>query len=106
MATLEAILGRAQSLSDNEQYEDAYNVLTAANNEGKENAEFLEKIALAAQTLDKKDDAQKYWEELILIAPNSMVAYSELQDIYNETDRYKYYLTRAKSIYLCSSTII
>ncbi len=96
MATLEAILGRAQSLSDNEQYEDAYNVLTAAYNEGKENAEFLEKIALAAQTLDKKDDAQKYWEELILIAPNSMVAYSELQDIYNETDRYKYYLTRAK----------
>lgn len=96
MTTIEAILSRAQSLSDNEQFEDAYNVLTAAYNEGKENAEFLEKIALAAQTLDKKEDAQKYWEELILIAPNSMVAYSELQDIYNETDRYKYYLTRAK----------
>lgn len=96
MATIEAILDRAQSLSDNEQFEDAYNVLTAAYNDCKENAEFLEKIALAAQTLDRKDDAQKYWEELILIAPNSMVAYSELQDIYNETDRYKYYLTRAK----------
>lgn len=96
MATLEAILGRAQSLSDNEQFEEAYNVLTAAYNDGKDNAEFLEKIALTAQTLDKKEDAQRYWEELILIAPNSMVAYSELQDIYNETDRYKYYLTRAK----------
>ena len=96
MAQLNAILERAQALADNENFEDAYNVLTAAYNQGKDNAEFLEKIALAAQTLEKTEEATKYWEELIEIAPNSMVAYSELQDIYNETNRYKYYLTRAK----------
>ncbi|MBQ2644323.1 tetratricopeptide repeat protein [bacterium] len=96
MADIIAILERAQSLTDNEKFEDAYNVLTAAYNQGKNNPEFLEKIALAAQTLEKKDEATKYWEELIEIAPNSIVAYSELQDIYNETNRYKYYLTRAK----------
>ena len=96
MAQLDAILERAQSLSDNEKFEDAYNVLTAAYNQGKDNADFLEKIALASQTLGKTDEAAKYWEELIEVAPNSIVAYSELQDIYNETNRYKYYLTRAK----------
>ena len=96
MAQLNAILERAQALADNENFEDAYNVLTAAYNQGKDNAEFLEKIALAAQTLEKTEEATKYWEELIEIAPNSIVAYSELQDIYNETNRYKYYLTRAK----------
>ncbi len=96
MATIEAIIERAQSLTDNEQFEEAFNVLTAAYNDGKTNAEFLEKIALAAATLNKKDEAAKYWEELIDIAPNSMVAYTELQDVYYDTNRYKYYLTRAK----------
>lgn len=96
MASLEAILERAQSLTDNEHYEEAYKVLTAAYNEGKENPEFMEKIALAASTLDKKDEAVQYWEELINIAPNSMVAYTELQDAYCDTNRYKYYLTRAR----------
>ncbi len=96
MAQLEAILERAQALTDEEKFEDAYNVLTAAYNQGKDNAEFLEKLALAAQTLEKKEEATKYWEELIDVAPNSIVAYSELQDIYNETNRYKYYITRAK----------
>ena len=89
MASLEAILERAQSLTDNEHYEEAYKVLAAAYNEGKENPEFMEKIALAASTLDKKDEAVQYWEELINIAPNSMVAYTELQDAYCDTNRYK-----------------
>lgn len=96
MGKIDAILDRAQALTDNEQFEEAYKVLTAAYDEGKKNAEFLEKIALAAQTVDKKDDAVKYWEELIEISPASLVAYTELQDVYNETNRYKYYMTRAK----------
>jgi tetratricopeptide (TPR) repeat protein len=96
MATLNAIIERAQTLSDNEQFEDAYNVLFAAYDMGKNNAEFLEKIALAAQTLEKSDEAQQYWEELIEVKPDSLIAYSELQDVYNVKDRYKYYLTRAK----------
>lgn len=96
MAKIDAILERAQALTDNEKFEDAYNVLTAAYNECKNSAEFLEKIALAAQTLEKNEEAIKYWEELIDIAPNSLIAYTELQDAYNETNRYKYYLTRAK----------
>lgn len=96
MSKIDSILETAQALTDNERYEEAYNVLTAAYNEGKNNAEFLEKIALAASTLEKKEEAIKYWEELIDVAPDSMVAYTELQDAYNDTNRYKYYLTRAK----------
>ncbi|MCR5260333.1 MAG: tetratricopeptide repeat protein [Candidatus Gastranaerophilales bacterium] len=96
MADINAILERAQALTDEEKFEEAYNVLTAAYNQGKNNAEYLEKMALAAQTLEKTEEATKYWEELIEVAPNSIVAYSELQDIYNKTNRYKYYLTRAK----------
>lgn len=96
MSNLDIILNRAQSLTDNEKYEEAYNVLTAAYNEYKTNAEFLEKMALAAQTLEKKEEAIRYWEELTEISPASLVAYTELQDAYSETNRYKYYMTRAK----------
>lgn len=96
MGKIDAILDRAQALTDNEKFEEAYNVLLAAYDTGKTNAEFLEKIALAAQTVDKKEEAVKYWEELTVISPASLVAYTELQDVYNETNRYKYYMTRAK----------
>lgn len=91
-----AILDQAQMLIDNEQYENAYEILEKSYDKLKDNAEYIEKIALLAKTLEKQEQAAKYWEELIAINPNSLVAYSELLDIYNEKDKYKYYITRAK----------
>lgn len=96
MANLSAILAQAQAFTDNEKYEDAYNVLKMAYDKNPDDAELLEKIALAAQTLDMKEEAVAYWEKLIEVDPTSMVAYSELQDAYYNTNRYKYYMTRAK----------
>lgn len=91
-----AILDQAQMLIDNEQYDNAYELLEKSYERLKNDAEYIEKIALLAKTLEKNDDAAKYWEELIALDPNSLVAYSELLDIYNEQNKYKYYITRAK----------
>ena len=91
-----AILDQAQMLIDQEQYDNAYELLEKAYEKLKSDAEYIEKIALLAKTLEKNEDAAKYWEELIALDPNSLVAYSELLDIYNEQDKYKYYITRAK----------
>lgn len=96
MAKIDLILEKAQALNDNERFDEAYNLLVENYELGKTNAEFLEKIALAAQTIDKKDEAVKYWEELTEVSPGSLIAYTELQDAYSETNRYKYYMTRAK----------
>ena len=96
MANLSAILNQAQALTDNERYEEAYNVLKAAYEHNSNDAELLEKLALAAQIIDKKEEAVAYWEKLTEVNPASMVAYTELQDAYYNTDRYKYYMTRAK----------
>lgn len=90
------ILDQAQMLIDQEQYETAYGLLEGSYEKLKNDAEYIEKIALLAKTLEKNDDAAKYWEELIVLNPNSLVAYSELLDIYNEKNKYKYYITRAK----------
>ncbi len=90
------ILAQAQMLIDNEQYENAYEILEKSYEKSKDDAEYLEKIALLAKTLEKKEDAEKYWEELVKVDPNSLVAYSELLDIYADSNKYKYYITRAK----------
>ena len=96
MANLSAILAQAQAFTDNEKYEEAYNVLKMAYEKNSDDAELLEKLALAAQTLEHKEEAVTYWEKLTEADPTSIVAYSELQDFYYSTNRYKYYMTRAK----------
>lgn len=90
------IIMQAQMLIDNEDYDKAYEMLTKAYDKLKDDAEYLEQIALLAKTMDKNEDAAKYWEELVVVNPNSLVGYSELLDIYNNTNKYKYYITRAK----------
>ena len=90
------VLAQAQMLIDGEQYEKAYEMLTNAYEDLKNNDEYLEKIALLAKTLEKQEDATKYWEELAVINPNSAIAYSELLDVYINTNKYKYYITRGK----------
>ena len=91
-----SILVQAQMLIDNEQYENAYDLLEKSYENLKEDAEYIEKIALLAKTLERNEDAVKYWEELVNLNPNSIIAYSELLDIYINTDKYKYYITRTK----------
>lgn len=90
------ILVQAQMLTDQEQYEQAYSLLTGVYDKLKTDPEYLEKTALLAKTLEKEDEAMKYWEELVSVDPNSLIGYSELLDIYINKDKYKYYLTRAK----------
>ena len=93
---VQTLLEQAQFLSDNENYEKSYELLKTAYELDKTNPEILEKVALHAKMLDKSDEAIVYWEALIEVDPNSLLAYSELQDIYLTTNKYKYYLTRAK----------
>ncbi len=90
------ILAQAQMLSDEEHYEQAYELLEKSYESLKNDPEYLEQIALLAKTLEKNDIAPKYWEELVKVNPNALIGYSELLDYYSNTDKYKYYITRAK----------
>lgn len=93
---INGLLQRESDYIAAEQYEEAYELLKSNYEEHKGNAEFLEHIALLAKMLEKRDEAAQYWEELVVVNPNSIVAYSELLDMYDGTDKYKYYITRAK----------
>ena len=96
MANMNRVIAQAQMLEDQEQYEEALSVMEQSYNEFKNDPEFVEKIALLAKTLNKTEDETKYWEELVVIQPDNMMAYQELLGKYFETDKYSYYFTRAK----------
>ncbi|MBR6163520.1 tetratricopeptide repeat protein [bacterium] len=95
MANINRVISQAQMLEDQENYEEAYNLLEQNYNELKGDAEFLEKIATLAKTLSKEEET-RYWEELVEAKPDSMLAYQELLEKYFGQDKYKYYFTRAK----------
>ncbi len=93
---VQTLLEQAQLLSDNENYEKSYELLKTAYELDKTNPDIIEKLAIQAKMLDKLDESVGYWETLVDLDPNSELAYTELQDIYFHTNKYKYYLTRAK----------
>ncbi len=95
MSNINRVISQAQMLEDQEKYEEAYNLLEQNYNELKEDAEFLEKLATLAKTLNKEEET-RYWEELVEVQPDSMLAYQELLEKYFGVDKFKYYYTRAK----------
>lgn len=96
MANIESVLEHAQMLYDKEEYEQAYEFLKNNYDQNQNDARFVEKTALAARVTGNDDEAKTYFERLVELDPGNIIGYSELQDIYNHTDRYRYYLTRAK----------
>ncbi len=96
MANMNRVISQAQMLEDQEKYDEALSVMEQNYNEFKNDPEFLEKIAVLAKTMNKTEDETKYWEELVVLQPDSMLAYQELLEKYFGQDKYKYYLTRAK----------
>ena len=57
------VLIQAQMLIDEEQYDRAYEMLEKAYDKMKDDAEYLEKIALLAKSMEKQEEAIKYFNE-------------------------------------------
>ena len=51
---------------------------------------------MLAKIVGNKEKCVEYWERLLELSPSNQVAYYELQDLYLDTDKYKYYSMRAK----------
>ena len=93
---VQTLLEQAQLLIDNENYHKAFSLLQSAYEADSTNTEVLEKLALLSETMEMPNEAISFWEALIGVDPNSLVAYSQLQDLYFHQDKYKYYIARAK----------
>jgi len=92
----ERILQQVEALEADSNYEGAYALCTNALNTDKNNKDLLEKTAMLAKIVGNTEKSTECWEHLLEIDASNQLAYSELQDIYIESDKFKYYSMRAK----------
>lgn len=84
----------AEQLEENEQYDKAYEEYKKVYAQTPKNIDLLERLGHLALILDKKEDAEEYYNKILELDATSVLAYEQLMDIYFHTNRYKYYIAR------------
>ena len=84
----------AEQFEANEQYEQAYEEYKKELQNTPDDTGILERLGHLSLILDKKDEAAGYYYEILKRDVSNPLAYEQLMSIYEETDRYKYYIYR------------
>ena len=84
----------AQQFEANEQYEDAYREYKEAFESDPNNVGLLERLGHISLILDKPDEAAGYYNEILKRDATNPLAYEQLMSIYENRDKYKYYVYR------------
>lgn len=84
----------AEQFEANEQYEDAYREYKDAFEANPENMGILERLGHLALILDKPNEAAGYYNEILRRDVTNPLAYEQLMTIYEDTDKYKYFVYR------------
>ena len=84
----------AEQFEANEQYEQAYLEYQKAFDQTPEDLGILERLGHLALILDKTDEAANYYHKILERDVTNSLAYEQLMSIYENTDRYKYYVYR------------
>lgn len=92
----ERLMQQVEQLEADSNYEAAYALCTNALKTDMKNTDLLEKTAMLAKMVGNQEKSIECWEKLLEITPNNQVAYYELQDMYMDIDKYKFYTMRAK----------
>ncbi len=84
----------AQQLEENEEYEKAYEEYKTVLSQKPENTEVLERLGHLSIILKKENEAIEYYTKLLELNPTNELAFEQLMDLYVNTDKYKYYVSR------------
>lgn len=84
----------AEQLEENEQYDKAYEEYKKIHAQRPKDVDVLERLGHLAMILDKKDDATIFYNKILELDAQNVLAYEQLMDLYFHTDRYKYYISR------------
>lgn len=84
----------AEQYEMDEKYEEAYAEYKKELSHNAGNIELLTRLAHLALILDKKDEAKAYYGRMLEIEPANILAHEQLIDLYQNEDRFKYYLLR------------
>ncbi len=86
----------AEQLEENGQYELAYEEYKKMYSNNPKNTHILERLGHIASILDRKDEAEQYYTEIVKLDSKNLMAYEQLMDICAETNRYKYYVCKGE----------
>lgn len=84
----------AEQFEMDEKYDEAYAEYKKELPHKSGDVELLTKLAHIALILDKKDEAKAYYGRMLEIEPANILAHEQLVDLYQNEDRFKYYLLR------------
>ena len=84
----------AEQFEANEQYEQAYDEYKKELQNNPEDIGLLERMGHLSMILGKVDEASSYYYEILKRDVTNPLAYEQLMSIYENTDRYKYYIYR------------
>jgi tetratricopeptide (TPR) repeat protein len=87
-------ISTAEQLEESEQYEKAYEEYKRLYEKKPNSVDLLQHLGHVALILNKNDEAIEYYSRILGIDPSNVMAYQELMDLYENTDRYKYYVAR------------
>lgn len=84
----------AEQFEANEQYEDALREYKKVYEQNPDDIGLMERLGHLSLILDKPEDAAEYYHEILKHDVTNPLAYEQLMSIYENTDRYKYYIYR------------
>lgn len=84
----------AEQFEANEQYEDAYHEYKEVYEQNPEDLGLLERLGHLSLILERPEEAANYYHEILKRDVTNPLAYEQLMSIYENTDRYKYYIYR------------
>ena len=85
----------AEQFEANEQYEDAYREYKKEFDQNPEDLGLMERLGHLSLILEKPEEAAWYYHEILKRDVANPLAYEQLISIYENTDKYKYYIYRA-----------
>ena len=84
----------AEQFEENGQYEEAYAEYKKSFEHSPNDLSLLAQLGHVATILNKKEEAEEYYNRILSLDSTNPTAYEQLMDIYIETDKYKYYVCR------------
>lgn len=84
----------AEQFEANEQYEQAYQEYQKSLEQSPDDLGILERLGHLALILEKPEEAANYYHKILEKDVTNPLAYEQLMSIYENTDRYKYYVYR------------
>ena len=87
-------LQTAEQFEENEQYTQAFEEYKKLYERNPKDLSLLERLGHLSMLLDNKEEAAKYYSEILESDATNVLAYEQLMDIYVSTDKYKYYIYR------------